>query len=90
MNRLKQVRTTIRKESGKKLQAFTLLTTLLVALIVFSLGLVLDGYSKIRMLDQYLRDIFWRFAGAAGFADLDASVHDRFQPPDTDQHSGTI
>ena len=57
MNRLKQVRTTIRKESGKKLQAFTLLTTLLVALIVFSLGLVLDGYSKIRMLDQYLCEV---------------------------------
>ena len=57
MNRLKQVRTTIRKESGKELQAFTLLTTLLVALIVFSLGLVLDGYSKIRMLDQYLCEV---------------------------------
>ena len=57
MTRLQQIRTPAKEESGKKLRAFTILTTLLVACIVFSSVLLLNGNNKLRLLDQYIREV---------------------------------
>ena len=56
MKHFQQVRTPIREKSGKKLQAFTVLTTLLIAGIVFILVLLLNSYSKLKLLDQYINN----------------------------------
>ena len=47
----KQVKTTPRNESEKKLRIFTLLTTLVIACIVFSSVLLLNGCNKLRLLE---------------------------------------
>ena len=53
----KQVKTTPRNESEKKLRIFTLLTTLVIACIVFSSVLLLNGCNKLRLLDQYVSEV---------------------------------
>lgn len=57
MNQIQQITTPIREASGKKLQAFTVFTTLIVAFIVFSSTLLLTGYSKLDLLDQYVCEL---------------------------------
>ena len=57
MKRFQQVRTSIREKSGKKLQTFTVLTALLIACIVFISVLLLNSYSKLKLLDQYIREV---------------------------------
>ena len=57
MNQFQQFRTTMKEKSGKKLAAFTTLTTLLVICIVFPATMILNNYSKIKLLNKYIHEV---------------------------------
>ncbi len=57
MNSFQNIRTTMKEKSGKKLAGFTALTTLLVICIVFPAVLILNNYSKIKLLNKYIHEV---------------------------------
>ena len=57
MKTFEEIKVLLREKSGKKLQTFTVLTALLIACIVFISVLLLNSYSKLKLLDQYIREV---------------------------------
>ncbi len=57
MNRFRKISATMKEESVKKLVAFTVLMTLLIGFIVFSAVMILNSYGRLKLLNQYIREL---------------------------------
>lgn len=57
MNRVQELSGPMKEKSGKKLIAFTVVTSLIAALFMFYIVLVINRYSKLKLLEEYVHEV---------------------------------